>query len=111
MDRFIQHMGRLHISTITLAELYVWVFRREASPRRLVTLQTLLQEVVVVDVSPAVSRTFGELQAARLDRGRPIPEMDLLIAATALVFNLTLVTHNTKDYEDIPGLAITDWLK
>lgn len=37
-------------------------------------------------------------------------ELDLFIAAVALVHNLTLVTHNTKDYANIPGLTLEDWL-
>jgi predicted nucleic acid-binding protein len=36
--------------------------------------------------------------------------MDLLNGATALVHGLTMVTHNIKDYSDIPGLTIDDWL-
>jgi tRNA(fMet)-specific endonuclease VapC len=33
-----------------------------------------------------------------------------MIAAAALVHNLTLVTHNTADYQNIPGLRLGDWL-
>lgn len=36
--------------------------------------------------------------------------MDVLIAAVALLFDLTLVTHNTKDFQKIPGLRMEDWL-
>jgi tRNA(fMet)-specific endonuclease VapC len=36
--------------------------------------------------------------------------MDLLIAATALVHNLTLVTHNIRDFANVPGLTVQDWL-
>ena len=36
--------------------------------------------------------------------------MDLLIAATALVHNLTLVTHNVRDFANVPDLMIQDWL-
>jgi tRNA(fMet)-specific endonuclease VapC len=36
--------------------------------------------------------------------------MDLMIAATALLYDLTLVTHNTKDFSHIPGLRMVDWL-
>ena len=42
--------------------------------------------------------------------GTPAPVMDLLNAATALVHNLTLVTHNTQDYANILGLNLDDWL-
>jgi tRNA(fMet)-specific endonuclease VapC len=33
-----------------------------------------------------------------------------MIASAALVHNLTLVTHNTTDYRNIPGLRLDDWL-
>jgi tRNA(fMet)-specific endonuclease VapC len=36
--------------------------------------------------------------------------MDLLIASVALAHNLTLVTHNTADYRNVPGLRLDDWL-
>jgi tRNA(fMet)-specific endonuclease VapC len=36
--------------------------------------------------------------------------MDLMIASVALTHNLTLVTHNTADYQHIPGLQLDDWL-
>jgi tRNA(fMet)-specific endonuclease VapC len=34
----------------------------------------------------------------------------LLSAAVALVHNLTLVTHNSVDFQDVPGLRLDDWL-
>ena len=36
-------------------------------------------------------------------------EFDLLIAATALVNGLNMVTHNVADFQNIPGLLIEDW--
>jgi tRNA(fMet)-specific endonuclease VapC len=53
---------------------------------------------------------FAELRAELFDRGRVIGEMDLLNAAIALVHNLTIVTHNTRDYADVPDLSLIDWL-
>ena len=49
------------------------------------------------------------MQAGLLDIGSPAPGMDLMIAATALLHDLTLVTHNTQDYAVIPGLRMVDW--
>ncbi|MBI2824313.1 MAG: type II toxin-antitoxin system VapC family toxin [Planctomycetia bacterium] len=101
----------LHISTVTLAELYTWALRSKAPPRRLHALAELLRDVVVLDITPAASRRFGELQAGLLDIGKPAPEMDLLIAATALVHDLTLVlttnatTPTSRDYAAKTGLA------
>ncbi len=108
--KFLQYMGRLHISVVTLGELFTWALRAKASPQRLQSLLDLLNDVQVVDVTQPVARKFGEVRAALLDKGRPVPEMDLLIASTALVHNLTVVTHNTQDYANIPGVSVDDWL-
>jgi tRNA(fMet)-specific endonuclease VapC len=109
-QRFQQYMGRMHMSVITLGELLTWAFRAKAPPRRGQSLLDLLNDVQVMDVTEPVARKFGEVRAALLDAGRPVPEMDLLIASTALVHNLTVVTHNTQDYASIPGLNLKDWL-
>ena len=63
-----------------------------------------------MDVTHEVSRKFGELRADQLDRGQPVPELDLLSAATALIHDLTLVTHNTRDFSAVAGLRLDDWL-
>jgi tRNA(fMet)-specific endonuclease VapC len=67
--------------------------------------------------APLVSLPFDDRCAEqagliRLDlerSGRPIGPNDLLIAATARAHDLTLVTHNLREFGRIPGLAIDDW--
>ena len=49
--RFLQHLGRLHISAVTLAELYAWVLRVGAPRRRIDGLNDLLRDVAVLDVA------------------------------------------------------------
>jgi tRNA(fMet)-specific endonuclease VapC len=109
-SRFAQHSGRLCISTVSLAELYAWVSRTKSPPRHRHGLMALLSDMAILDVDHEVARQFGELRAAMLDRGQVVPGMDLLIAATALVHDLTMVTHNTRHFADIPGLTVEDWL-
>jgi predicted nucleic acid-binding protein len=109
-NRFLQYTGGLYICTITLGELYTWALRAAAPPRRLEVVRELLTDVRVLEVTPQVAEMFGRVQAGLLDRGRPAPSMDLMIAATALVHDLTLVTHNTQDFANVPGLRLTDWL-
>ena len=110
-NRFVQHGGALHISAVTLGELLTWAFRANAPPRRVQGVQDLLTLVVILDITADVGRKFGELRAALLDAGIRAPDLDLLNAATALVHNLTMVTHNTKHYGNVPGLVnLVDWL-
>jgi tRNA(fMet)-specific endonuclease VapC len=109
-NRFLQYTGGLYISVVTLGEPYTWTSRAKASPKRLQGLNDLLNDVVVLDVTPDVARKFGEIRATLLDRGMGTPDMDLLIAATALTHGFTLVTHNVSDFANVPNLNVVDWL-
>jgi len=42
--------------------------------------------------------------------GIEVSTTDLMIACVALEYDLTLVTHNTMDFQNIPGLRLLDWL-
>ncbi len=53
---------------------------------------------------------YGIHKGAFTRKGRAVPQLDLMIAAVALAHDLTLVTHNTPDFERIPNLRIEDWL-
>ena len=50
-------------------------------------------------------------EKARLRKsGRIVGDFDLLIGATALRYNLTLVTRNTKDFENLAGIQLENWI-
>ena len=53
--KFVQYMGRLHVSVITLGELFTWALRK-APPRRLQPLLDLLNDVQVLDVTDPIAR-------------------------------------------------------
>ena len=52
---------------------------------------------------------YGRIRHDLESRGLIIGANDLLIAAIALVRDLTLVTHNTKEFSRIAGLKLEDW--
>ena len=107
---FFQHAGGLAIPTVVLAELYAGAYRHPDPPRLLRLIADLLREVRVLDFDTACAEAFGKLQAALLQQGLAVSTADLMIAAVAQVHDLTLVTHNTGDFERIPDLRLTDWL-
>lgn len=109
-SRFMQHLGQMHVSAVAVGELYVWALRAKSPAGRMSGLLDLLNDVTVLDITADVGRRFGEERARQLDAGSQTPEMDLLIAATALQHGLTLVTHNIRHYADVRGLGIVDWL-
>jgi tRNA(fMet)-specific endonuclease VapC len=109
--RFIQYTGQLAISTVNLAELYAGACKHSHSTRLLNLIADLLQEVHVLVFDAACAETFGQVRGTLLQPGASLPTTDLMIASSALVHDLTLVTHNTADYQHIPGLRLDDWLK
>jgi tRNA(fMet)-specific endonuclease VapC len=111
LHRFVQHSGGLFLSTVALAELYAWAFHRQ-NPQPIIQAieNDLLPEVTVLDFDSLCSKQFGIVRGGLLQAGVSVATADLMIASTALVHNLTLVTHNTADYQHIPGLRLDDWL-
>jgi predicted nucleic acid-binding protein len=108
--RFEQYTGRLHISAVTASELFTWARRAGAPNTRLAALQNMLQGISFHPVDYDVAQRSGELRAALLDRGLPMATTDLLIAATAQIHELTLVTHNVRHFQNVPDLTVEDWL-
>lgn len=83
--------GRRRIDTVAADRLGMWVDGIET---------TFADRVLPVEI--AVARLWGELSA-----GRSLPVIDTLIAATAIIHRLTLVTRNTRDVE-ATGVALID---
>jgi predicted nucleic acid-binding protein len=104
---------RLFLSVITLAELRNGISILPLGRRR-ERLDTWLSaelpnrfegRVLAVDV--AVADKWGKITAAGKIAGRPIRAMDAFLAATAVVYDLTLVTRNESDFvsSNIPTLC------
>jgi tRNA(fMet)-specific endonuclease VapC len=108
--RFFQHTGGIAISTVVLAELYAGAYHHPNPTKLLALLADLLQEVAVLDFDSMCAERYGQLQGGLLQQGITGPIADLMIASVAQVHNLTLVTHNTADFQNIPGLRLDDWL-
>jgi tRNA(fMet)-specific endonuclease VapC len=109
--RLIQHAGQMAVSSVNLAELYAGAYKHSQTSRLLSSIADLLQEVQVLSFDATSAERFGQVRGGLLRQGISIPTSDLMIASVALVHGLTLVTHNSVDYQSIPGLRLEDWLK
>lgn len=102
----------LMISIVTLLELERGVLRME---RRDETAGKHLRLWLDRDIPAAFVGSIISIdehiarRAASLHVPDPMPEMDALIAATALEHNLTLVTRNTKDFQRIDIELLNPW--
>jgi tRNA(fMet)-specific endonuclease VapC len=111
MHRFVQYSGGLHIPSIVLGELYTWAYHRKNPSSLIQSIENdLLADVTVLDFDSDCAKEFGRVRGGLLQQGISVSRMDLMIAAVALVHGLTLITHNTADYRNVPGLQLDDWL-
>ena len=78
--------------------------------QRAIDIDLLLEQLPTLPWTQAAADVYGPLKMQLQSIGRPIGEMDTQIAAHALAEDLTLVTHNTRHFERIPGLRLEDWM-
>lgn len=97
------------ISVITYGELVYGARKSRQIERNLATAHRVAEIYPMLPVTQAVIETFASLRADLQMAGTPLDDMDLLIAATALSHNLTLVTNNKKHFGRIPGLEVVNW--
>jgi len=109
-SRFMQHSGNLFVSRIGIAELYAWANLSSTPESRFEQIDRFKEFVEVLEFDDLAARHFGRLRVELPRSGRIVPTVDLLIASTALAHDLTLVTHNLRDFVDIPDLRTSDWL-
>jgi tRNA(fMet)-specific endonuclease VapC len=92
------------ISFMTEAELEQWALLANWSEKRVVWLRLFLSRFVVVPSSHDLVLKWAEAMVAARRNGRRIETADAWIAATALLYDAPLLTHNKADYLGIPGL-------
>lgn len=103
----------VHLSVITLGEIQRGIARLPASSRRTRLERWLDDDLVprfdrqILDIDTAVMRTWGSIVAEAEARGRSLPVMDSLIAATAIAHRCQLATRNGRDFEGT-GVPIVD---
>jgi tRNA(fMet)-specific endonuclease VapC len=66
-------------------------------------------EFEIVPFDDEDARCAGQIRAALATAGTPIGPYDVLIAGQALARDLTLVTHNTREFARVDGLHLEDW--
>lgn len=96
----------LALSFMTVAELFQWVIFRHWGDRRLAQLDQYLSNYLIIPVDQPLCRQWAQVRSDRQSLGRPISHQDAWIEATALRHDLPLITHNIKDFLEIPNLRL-----
>jgi len=95
------------VSVVILAELTVGVLMADAADlaQRVSTLAAVESTWDPLPVDAEVARSFARIVADLRRRGRRVPVLDALIAATAVVEGVPVVTQD-RHYDAIPGVEV-----
>lgn len=96
------HEGNLVLDAIVLGELYAGILRHPAGRKRVQLERWFESAIGSLDCLPwdgAVSRRWARLAVHLKRKGRALPLLDSMIAATALEHHLTVATRNVRDFE------------
>lgn len=98
------------ISVLTRAELRYGQALMADDDRRRELIDAFLRQMPCLPWTVGAAEHFGAIKSHRHRHGTLRGDIDTQIAAHALAEDLTLVTHNTRDFKDTPGLRLLDWM-
>lgn len=107
--------NRLFISVITLGEIQKGISKLEDRGRQ-ETLSNWLEQALkrrfdqrCLTINTDIALEWGMLSGGNAKQGRTLPVIDALLAATAIVHNLTFITRNESDFNPLPIRVINPW--
>jgi tRNA(fMet)-specific endonuclease VapC len=107
-DDYVETHGYVFISRITVVEILGGLRARNAT-RQIEFFKRLLADHKILDTTELSAEISADIFAELYKKGRHSGNYDILIAGIAMANDLTLVTNNTKDYNQITGLSLDNW--
>ncbi|MGB0344124.1 MAG: type II toxin-antitoxin system VapC family toxin [Coraliomargarita sp.] len=102
-------LGESCTSIVCLAEIE-WGLHKLGSERRWEGYRRdVVPSLQVLPADASVWKKWAEMKARQQELGRTVADVDLLIAATAVVHRLVLATLNSRHFSRIEGLSWEDW--
>ena len=107
-EKFEKYAATLNVSVITAAKLRFGAVKA-ARPQLTELVEEYLTRLAILDWTDDVTRHYARIRSELERSGRPIGNMDLLIAAHAASQEMTVVTNNLKHFSRVPGLKVEVW--
>jgi tRNA(fMet)-specific endonuclease VapC len=110
LERFKNYrLGEIGVCSVVAAELAFGV-AKSGSARNRHALEMFLAPLTILPFDERAAWAYGDLRAELERRGTPIGSLDTMIAAHALNLQATLITNNTREFAQVPGLHVANWV-
>jgi tRNA(fMet)-specific endonuclease VapC len=101
--------NQVFVPAVVWFELEYGVLRSTRPELRRRGMESVQRAYQILNFDAASAKSAARIKHALDAAGTPIGNSDLLIAATALASDLTLVTRNRREFERVPGLRVENW--
>jgi tRNA(fMet)-specific endonuclease VapC len=108
LERFEKHAETLSVSVMTAAELRFGA-EKANRPKLVELVEAYLDRLAILDWTNEVSGHYARIRSELERSGKPIGNMDLLIASHAVSQRMTLITNNLRHFLNVPGLKVEVW--
>jgi tRNA(fMet)-specific endonuclease VapC len=98
----------IYIPTIALGELCFGAYKSARTSENLARIDQFIAQYELLDVDRLTARHYGEIKRILQQKGRPLPENDIWIAAIAIQYDLPLVTRDAH-FNAVDGLLVEKW--
>jgi tRNA(fMet)-specific endonuclease VapC len=108
LDEYLREHGYVYLSVVTYYEVLNGLYYKDAR-NQLAQFERFAQLNRVLPLTPEVAKRSAEIFADLRGKGTPIGHNDVLIAGTAIAYDLTLVTNNNRHFSRIDTLSLDNW--
>ena len=103
----VSKMLNVYVPVIVLGELYYGANKSNKTQQRILEIRALEYKVNILRVNKKTANIYGKIKDQLRQKGKPIPENDIWIAAISKETGFTLVTRD-KHFTNVAGLTIID---
>lgn len=104
------HPSEIFISSITVGEMEYGAAKSHWGERTKQIMHAFLANYDILPFTDQDAALFGAFRAQLESAGITVGVLDVMIAAQGVSNNLTVVTHNTREFIRIPGIKLDDWV-
>ncbi|MBZ0284383.1 MAG: type II toxin-antitoxin system VapC family toxin [Anaerolineae bacterium] len=98
----------VYVSSITIGELYFGAYNSQQSISNVQQIRDFMTISTVLHCDATTGDHYGQIKRMLRTKGRPIPENDIWIAATAFQHGLTLVSRDAH-FNEVSSLTLVVW--
>lgn len=97
------------LCSMVKAELFYGVIKSARPEKNFDRLQKFIKNFVSLSFDDKASELYGVIRCNLEKKGSPIGPNDLIIASISIANDITLITHNVREFSRVENLRLEDW--